>query len=78
MIPWVGRDVNDDFIVELFVEWPCLEAERRQVDSVAFLRPGFVFGSPEEFRSVPLPTKRLRYPHGAEVEPPPRGLGATH
>ena len=71
MIPWVGRDVSDDFIVELFVEWPCLKAERRQVDSVALLRPGFVFGSPEEFRSVPLPTKRLRYPHGAEVEPPP-------
>src|SRR5215207_5993042 len=63
-------DVSHDFVAELFVEWPCLKAERRQEDSVASLHSGFVFGSPEEFRSVPLPAKRLRYPQGVEVEPP--------
>src|SRR5687767_15033772 len=63
-------DVSDKVVAELFVEWPCLKAERRQEDSVAALRPGFVFGSPEEFRSVPLPAKRLRYPQGVKVEPP--------
>src|SRR5215203_1008363 len=62
--------VSHDFVAELFVEWPCLKAERRQEDSVASMRPGFVFGSPEEFRSVPLPAKRLSYPQGVEVEPP--------
>ena len=67
--PRIIWDVHDDFIVELFVEWPCLKAERRQEDSVA-LSPGFVFGSPEEFRPVPLPAKRLRNPQGVEVEPP--------
>src|SRR5215212_7052751 len=65
---WVVRDVCNDLVSELFVEWPCLKAESRQGDSVAPLRPGFVFGSPEEFRSVSLPPKRLRHPQG--VEPP--------
>ena len=62
-------DVRNDFVAELFVERLCLKAERSQKDSVASLRPGFVFGSPEEFCSVPLPAKRLRYPQGVEVEP---------
>ena len=34
---------------------------------MASLRPGFVLGSPEEFRPVPLPSKRLRYPQGVEA-----------
>src|SRR5687768_15628576 len=34
------------------------------------LRPGFVFGSSEEFRPVPLSAKRLRNPQGIEFEPP--------
>src|SRR5215218_2268248 len=67
---WVVRDVCNDLVPELFVEWPCLKAESRQEDSVAPLRPGFVFGSPEEFRSVSLPAKRLRHPQDGEVEPP--------
>src|SRR5215211_7823101 len=67
---WVVRDVCNDLVPELFVEWPCLKAESRQEDSVAPLRCGFVFGSYEEFRSVSLPPKRLRHPQGAEVEPP--------
>src|SRR5215208_6180361 len=67
---WVVRDVCNDLVPELFVEWPCLKAESRQEDSVAPLRPGFVFGSPEEFRSVSLPAERLRHPQGVEVEPP--------
>src|SRR5215208_996436 len=67
---WVVRDVCNDLVPELFVEWPCLKAESRQEDSVAPLRCGFVLGSYEEFRSVSLPPKRLRHPQGVEVEPP--------
>ena len=65
----VIRDVCDDFVAELLVEWLCLEAERRQEDTVASLHSGFVFGRPEELFPIPLSTKRLSNPQGVEVEP---------
>src|SRR5215208_7871570 len=67
--PGVVRDVHDDFVPALFVEWLCLEAESRQEDAVAYLRPGFVLGRFEELSSVPLPAKRLYHPERFEVEP---------
>jgi hypothetical protein len=69
-VPWRAvLQRGEDFIAQLFVEWPGLEAERRQLHMLASTLAGIGLGGQKQLAPRALPPDGLGEPEDCDAQP---------